>query len=196
MNPSKDKARTTKAQPTEPPTGPAAPAAARRLDRAPGERYVRGPGRPAAAGTNGPGGAALGVATGNVAVAPPLVRGSLVRSVVLGVAAAALGLLVFEALAVPLAFDTGLIVVALFTGRIIGLGVRSGARASLSRGRRVGLALVIAALWLVAAEVVNWLFAHAQGGVLPLGEYLIQAYGFQVVVQIVAAVAAAGISAR
>jgi hypothetical protein len=128
--------------------------------------------------------------------ASPTARGSLARGIALSLAAAALGLIVFEALAVPLAFDTGLIVVAIFAGRVIGLGVRSGARASLARSRRVGLALLIAALWLVAAEVVNWLFAQAQGGVLPLGEYLIQVYGFQVVVQVVAALAVAGISAR
>ncbi|HVA85742.1 MAG TPA: hypothetical protein VNF73_05390 [Candidatus Saccharimonadales bacterium] len=174
------------------PNAHAEPPPARRLDRAPGERYVQGPDRVA----TGAGRKVADRVTDTDPAPRPVPRGSVARGIVFGLAAAAFGLLVFEVLAGPLSFDTGLIVVALFTGRIVGLGVRTGARGSLSAVGRVALTLVITVVWLAAAETGDWLVAQAQGGVLPLGEYLIQTYGFQPVVQVAAALLAAGWSAR
>jgi hypothetical protein len=144
------------AQPEPSPTSsePEAPPSPRRLDRAPGERLV---------------------ATTPVAV--PVDAGSPIRAIAMGAVGAAIGGVVFLVLAIGFAFTAGLLVVALFIGRFVGLFVRAGAGQSLSSPARVVLAVVTFLVAMAAAIVTTWLWSHAEGGDLSLSEYLDQVYG-------------------
>lgn len=141
------------------PGEPAQPTRRRRmLDRAPGEKLARGRGdaldaREAAGG------------------------GTPRRAVTMGVVGAVVGLVAFLALAIPFSFTAGLVVVAIFMARLVGLLVRAGAAGSLSSPARVVAAVVIVLGGLAVANVALWLWALSEGGVLPLPRYLDEAYG-------------------
>jgi hypothetical protein len=140
------------------PGEPAAPAPRRALDRAPGERFTRGRGAALdaleAAGGGTPG-----------------------RAVAMGGAGAVVGVVVFLVLAIPFTFTAGLVVAAIFMARLVGLLVRAGAGGSLSSPARVVAAVVVVLGGLAVANVALWLWALAEGGVLPLPQYLDEAYG-------------------
>jgi len=95
----------------------------------------------------------------------------------MGVVGAAIGTAIYLVLAIVFSFSAGLIVVAIFTGRFIGLFVRAGAAGTLSSAARVTLSVIIFLAAMTVAIVGTWLAAGLQGGVLPLGEYLDDAYG-------------------
>ena len=82
---------------------------------------------------------------------------------------------------------TGLLVVAGLTGGAVGLALRWGAAHRLTRRRRIGLALVIALIAVVAGQVGLWQYGLTEGGVLPFFDYLGQVFGPLVPLEIAAA---------
>ncbi|MGZ8528155.1 MAG: hypothetical protein ACXWWR_05115 [Candidatus Limnocylindrales bacterium] len=133
--------------------------ARRRLERAPGERLR--PGSPAGA---------------TVAAA-----GSPTRAIGMGIVGAIVGVVAFLILAIAYTYTAGLVVVAIFTGRFVGLFVRAGAAGSLAPPARALVAIVIFLAALTVAILTTWLVAGLEGGVLPLDDYLEQAYGTPIV---------------
>ncbi|MEA2537064.1 MAG: hypothetical protein QOF11_1298 [Chloroflexota bacterium] len=137
-------------------TGP--PLGQRRLERAPGA--WRGTGPPA--GTT-------------------VTTGSPMRAIALGIVGAIVGVAAFLVLGIVFSFSAGLVVAAVFAGRFIALFVRAGAAGSLSAPARSLVSVVIFLVALSAAILTIWLVAGLEGGDLPLGEYLVQAYGVPIV---------------
>ena len=122
-------------------------------------------------------------------------RDSATQAIAYGlVAALACGLLLFG-FAALLSFSAGLVVIAFFLGRIVGLSVVSGAqaavpsaarpragsapapRAELSGPARTVVAVVLSVLAISGALVATWLYGRSTGGVLGLGDYLAQTLG-------------------
>jgi len=100
------------------------------------------------------------------------------------------------ALAGPWSFTGGLVIAAIFAGRIIGLSVRAGGRGAVTSGRRVWLALAITVLWFFVAQIGIWQYARSEGGVLPFLDHLADVYGPLVLIEAAAAGLAAWWSAR
>ena len=139
--------------------GEAAPGSTRRrLDRPPADRFGQG----------------RDEATDNGST---LDGASPSRAIAMGIVGAAIGTTIYLVLAIVFSFTAGLIVVAIFTGRFIGLFVRAGAAGTLSSPARVTVSVVIFLVAMSIAIVGTWLAAGMEGGVLPLGEYLDDAYG-------------------
>jgi len=107
----------------------------------------------------------------------PASDGSPARAVGMGIFGAAVGLAVFLLLAIVFSFTAGLVVVAIFTGRFVGLFVRAGAAGSLSSPARTVVALVIFLIGMTLALGITWLVAGLQGGVLSFGAFLDETYG-------------------
>jgi hypothetical protein len=148
--------------PTEPSripgeTGP--PDGRRRLTRSPGDRFRRG----------------------TQADATFAAEGSPTRAIAMGIVAAIIGVVIFLILAIVYTFTAGLVVVAVFTGRFIGLFVRAGAGGSLGPPARTLISIVIFLVALSLASLTTWLVAGLEGGVLPLIDYLEQTYGTPIV---------------
>ena len=99
----------------------------------------------------------------------------------MGIVGALVGVGVFLVLAIAYTYTAGLVVVAIFTGRFIGLFVRAGAAGSLASPARTLVSIVIFLVALAGAILTTWLVAGLQGGVLSLGDYLEQAYGAPIV---------------
>ncbi|MEO8229888.1 MAG: hypothetical protein ABI628_09030 [Chloroflexota bacterium] len=138
-------------------TGP--PEGRQRLAHSPGDRFRR-------------------VSQADAAVAS---GGSPVRAVAMGIVAALIGVGIFLVLAIVYTFTAGLVIVAVFTGRFIGLFVRAGADGSLGSPARTLISIVIFLVALSVASLTTWLVAGLEGGVLPLGDYLEQTYGTPIV---------------
>jgi hypothetical protein len=137
-------------------TGP--PDGRRRLTRSPGERFLR-----------------------TRADATVASWGSRTRAIAMGIVAAIIGVGIFLVLAIVYTFTAGLVIVAVFTGRFIGLFVRAGAGGSLGPPARTLVSIVIFLVSLSLATLATWLVAGLEGGVLPLGDYLEQTYGTPIV---------------
>jgi len=146
--------RDPQASPTPEQTGGDAPR--RRLDRAPSERL-----------------------TGDEPSSGPRTApsGSPGRAIALGAVGAVVGVAIFLALAIGFSFTAGLLVVAIFTGRFVGLFVRSGAGITLSSAARVLAAVGIFLVAQLVALVATWLWSRIEGGDLALLDYLDQVYG-------------------
>jgi hypothetical protein len=151
--------------PSEPSATPGPPAAPddpdpqsgpRRLDRAPGERLAAAP-----------------VAS----TADAMTAGSLARAVGMGAIGGGIGIVVYLILAIGFTFTAGLLVVAIFTGRFVGLFVRAGAGRSLSSPARAVVAVVVFLAALSVTIAATWLWSRVEGGDLALADYLDQAYG-------------------
>ena len=137
------------------------PTTRRRLERAPADRL---------AGAD----RSTTDASGAAAVAG---AGSAGRAVAMGAVGAVIGVTVYLILAIGFSFAAGLLVVAVFTARFIGLFVRAGAGTSLSSAARV---LATVAVFLIATTIailITWLWSHVEGGDLGLADYLDQVYG-------------------
>ena len=130
----------------------------RLLERAPGERLA---GADPAGGTPGGGSS----------------EGSPGRAIIMGIAGGAIGVAIFLILAIGFSFSAGLLIVAIFTGRFIGLFVRAGGGETLSSAGRVLAAIIIFLAALVVAMVATWLWSRGEGGDLGLVDYLDQVYG-------------------
>ncbi len=151
-----------------------------RLQRPPSDRYA------AAAASSAAAEPAAGQAR----------TGSQALAVAFAVPGAVIGLMVFIALAGPFSFTSGLVIVAIFVGRAVGLSVRAGGGRTVTSRDRVRIALAVTFGWLVLAQVGAWLYALSEGGDLPILDYLGQVYGLLVPLEAVAAIAAAWWSAR
>ena len=137
------------------------PTTRRRLERAPADRLAGAD----PSSTDASGAAAVAGA------------GSAGRALAMGAVGAVIGVTVYLILAIGFSFTAGLLVVAIFTARFIGLFVRAGAGASLSSAARV---LATVAVFLVATTIailITWLWSHVEGGDLGLADYLDQVYG-------------------
>ncbi len=142
------------------------PAARRRLERPPSDRYaIREP--------------------------ETTPTGSTIRAVVGATVASLVGAAIVVILASPLALSEPLVLVALATGLAAGHAARWGAgRVASSRRRRAIAALVVIAA-IAGAQIVVWQLAIAEGGVLPLADYLLTVFGPVAPLELVAAGAAA-----
>ena len=107
--------------------------------------------------------------------------GSPTRAIAMGIVGAIIGVVIFLILAIGYTYTAGLVVVAVFTGRFIGLFVRAGAAGSLASPARALVSIVIFLVAQSTSLLVTWLAAGSEGGVLPLGDYLEQAYGTPIV---------------
>ncbi len=122
--------------------------------------------------------------------------GSVARGVALAFLSAALGALAIVVLGGVLAISAGLIVVAAAAGWAVGLGLRVGARDTLSAGRRSRVALALAAGSIVVGQVGLWLYALTEGGVLGPVDYLGEVFGLLVPLELVVAAVIGWLSAR
>ena len=147
-----------------------------RLDRPPSDRYDRSA---PPAGADGAG-----------------ASGSLVRAALFAIPAGVIALAVYVGLAGPFSFTAGLVVVAIFAGRMIGLSAKAGGGTAVTSDRAVVVALLITLAWFVGAQIATWLFARSEGGVLSPVDYLGQVFGPVVPLVAIASVLAAWWSAR
>jgi hypothetical protein len=94
------------------------------------------------------------------------------------------------------AFQAGLIVIALFLGRLTALAVSAGAGPALSRTARRALSVGLSLAGVAVAQAGLWIWAIAQGGVLGPVEYLSQTFGALVPLQLLLAGGAAWLSSK
>ncbi len=106
---------------------------------------------------------------------PPF--GSARTAIGLGAAAGVVGAVLLVVSAAYLSFSAGLVVIAIFLGRIVGLTVRATAGPRISSPGRSALAVVITLAATALAQLATWVIALGEGGVLPLGTYLVETFG-------------------
>ena len=156
-----------------PDPSPAVGGERRRLDRAPGERYAKGGG-----GSGGSGGG-----RGR----PAVIRAFLVADA---------GALAFFLLGL-LDLGAGLLVVAAFIGWVVALALVWTGRDAIPASRtRMGIAAMLGAWSIVAAILVDWVYALIQGGVLGPLDYVVQRYGIVALLSVVVAAGVAALRAR
>jgi hypothetical protein len=164
------------------PSGPAGPAGGpsrpgdRRLDAPPSQRYVDAARPPADD-------------------AQPIV-GTLARGAAVGAVVALFCGAVLVVFAVLFLFQAGLVVIALFLGRLTAVGVTAGAAGTGTRETRQAISIGLAVGTVALAQVVLWLWASVEGGTLGPFEYLAQTYGVVVPLQLLAAGGAAWLSTK
>ena len=151
----------------------------RRLDRAPGSRYL---------------------ATAPVGAAPAggvPVRGVSVRGVGIAALVASVGAAVFFVLG-QLNLGPGLLAVAAFTGWITAVAlVDLGGGAGLQPGPgRIAVAAGLAGGAILAAILLDWAWAGQQGGVLGPLDYVVARYGPAAILDVAVAGLLAGLHAR
>ncbi len=146
----------------------------RRLDRAPGTRYVE-----------------------PVAVAGAPSRSASVRGIGIAALVAGVGGAVFFVLG-QLNLGPGLLAVAAFTGWVTAVAlVDLGGGAGLDRGPvRIAVAACLAGGAILAAIVLDWAWAGVQGGVLGLLAYVGERYGPAALLDVAVASLLAGLHAR
>lgn len=140
------------------------------LEQAPGERYRRGDGEAAS--------------TSTAAVA--------LRGAVVGLVGAA----VLVLLGGPFSLSVGLLVIAGAIGWAIGRAVSSPTGPAASSATRRAIAALLAVASVLLAQVGLWLFARSQGGALGPIDYLVQARGVVVPLEVAIAVLLAWRTAR
>ena len=156
-----------------PDPSPAVGGERRRLDRAPGERYAKG------------GGGSRGSGSGRGR--PGVIRAFLVADA---------GALAFFLLGL-LDLGTGLLVVAAFIGWVVALALVWTGHDEIPAARtRMGIAAMLGAWSIVAAILVDWVYALIQGGVLGPLDYVAQRYGIVALLSVVVAAGVAALRAR
>jgi hypothetical protein len=174
----------SEAPPTdEPRAGPGDRPPARPVGPTPDDRLPEGP-------------SAAGRMASEDGDADPDAPGPAMRAVAYGLVAAVLTGFLLWVFAAILAFSAGLLVVAFFLGRIVGLSVRTGAGDGLSSAARTSVSILWSIGAITAAMVATWLFAGLSGGVLGLGEYLVETLGPIVPLQYMIATVAAWWTSR
>jgi hypothetical protein len=150
----------------------------RRLERAPGERYVDvdAADAPDSAGGGRP-------------TAPP-------RGIALAAGAAAVGAAATVVLAGVFAVSLGLLVVAFATGWLVANALIAGSAATIAASRRRWAAVAIAVVGIVLGQLGVWLYARAEGGALGVLDYLWQTFGWIIPAQLAAAAGAAWWTSR
>ena len=109
---------------------------------------------------------------------------------------ALLGALAIIVLGAIATVTTGLIVVAGGLGFGVGQALRVGAREKLAPGRRIGLAVGLTLIAIALAQLGIWQYARAEGGVLPLIDYLAEVFGPLVIAEFAVGAVVAWLAAR
>jgi len=122
--------------------------------------------------------------------------GSAARAVVFGVLTGIGGAFAIVLLGGVLALSTSLVLVAPFIGWAIAWAVKTGADGTVTRSRLALLALLLATGAVVLGQLLLWLYARTEGGVLPLLDYLGEVYGVLVPLQFLFAVPIAWATTR
>jgi hypothetical protein len=91
---------------------------------------------------------------------------------------------------------SGLVILAAVTGWAVAWALRVGAGPTIAPARRTLAAVLVAFGAVAAGQVGLWSYALSEGGVLPLANYLAEAFGPVVVLQLMVAPLTAWISAR
>lgn len=123
-------------------------------------------------------------------------RGSFGRAMAFGALAAiavAVAIAVFGGVVLVTA---GLIALAALGGWAIGIAVRAGSAGTVARQRRAVTGAVLAGLAVLGGQLGLWLFARYEGGVLGPVEYLAEAFGLLVPLQLAFAVVAGWLASR
>ena len=155
------------------------PGEQRRLARPPSDRYREAEAKAAAD------------AAGHVRSSASLARGLAIALVVALVGA--LALVVFGAIATV---TTGLIVVVGVIGFGVAAALQLGAGPGLSRRRRIVLAVGLTMGAIALGQLGIWQYGRAEGGVLPLIDYLAEVFGPLVIVEFVVGAVVAWVVAR
>jgi len=163
----------------ESPTPTPTPGEQRRLDRPPGDRYL----------------AAEAQAAADAAPREDP-SASVVRGVAVALVVALLGAVAIVFLGAIATVTTGLIVVAGALGFGVGVALQVGAGSRLSAGRRIALAIGLTIVAIALGQLGIWQYARAEGGVLPLFDYLGEVFGPLVVVEFVVGAVVAWVAAR
>ncbi len=91
----------------------------------------------------------------------------------------------------------GLLVVAAFIGWVVALALVWTGRDAVPASRtRMGIAAMLGAWSIVAAILVDWVYALIQGGVLGPLDYVVQRYGIVALLSVVVAAGVAALRAR
>ena len=189
--------------PTPDPTTPGSPlpgspspagGEARRLDRAPGERYAAA-NRDAAG--SGPSRARAGSYRSGAGSAATTIRPVSPRAVLAATLVATAGAVLFLVIGLT-GTDIGLLVVAAFTGWLTALAlVWRGRTDGIADGRlRVGVAAVLGGWVVLGGMLLDWAYARLVGGVLGPLEYAWERYGLIALPALVIAAAVAAYRAR
>jgi hypothetical protein len=125
----------------------------------------------------------------------PTVASSLAPAVWPAVVAGLLGAAVLFVFAGPLSFSAGLVVVALFVGRIVGQATRAGG-AGVEPAARTSVAIVVSLVAITVGLLGAWGAAVAEGGSLGPVDYLAATLGPLVPLQYIVATLAAWWSTR
>ena len=121
---------------------------------------------------------------------------SVAKGLAIALIAALIGALALVLLGAIATVTTGLIVVAGATGFAVGVALQLGAGMQLSRGRRIVLAVVLTVAAIGLGQIGIWQYGRAEGGVLPLVEYLAEVFGPLVIVEFVVGAVVAWVAAR
>ena len=155
------------------PTAPGAVGGERRLTRPPSDRYRTAPaGAPAKAAGGQPASAGAARDAREAGTRPSPARG-----IAFGSIAAFVGAALIVLFGGAFAVSAGLLVVAVAVGYSVGVATVAGAADTLSTRRRPWIAASLAGLAVVLGQVGLWLYARAEGGVLPPIDYLAQTFG-------------------
>jgi hypothetical protein len=168
-----------------------------KLERPPGERYLRRPTSERSSGEDGQGKPEAAAGKPEAAAAgDPEVAAAPGRGIAYGVVVSIVGALLIAILAGELAVTSGLIVVAAAVGWFVPRSIRLGARGSLTANQaRIGAAL-IAVGGVVLGQVGIWLIARSEGGVLGITDYLGEVFGPLVPIELGVAALVAWLTAR
>jgi len=121
---------------------------------------------------------------------------SVARGMAIALVVALLGALAIIVLGAIATVTTGLMVVAGGLGFGVGQALRVGAREKLAPGRRVGLAVGLTLIAIALAQLGIWQYARAEGGVLPLIDYLAEVFGPLVIAEFAVGAVVAWLAAR
>ncbi len=113
--------------------------------------------------------------------------GSLGRAIAYGALASLAGVVVTILLGGVLALSAGLLVVWAATGDVVGMLTRVGGGTRVGPSTRIAVAIVLALIGVALGQLGLWWYAGTEGGVLPLLDYLAQAFGILVPLQAVLA---------
>lgn len=172
--------REAAARPTEPSGSPAgATPGDRRLAHPPSDRYRAAEAQAAAATTSVPDPSA-----------------SVVRGLALAIAAGLLGAGAIVFVGGVATLTTGLLAIAGLTGLAIAVALVYGAGSHLAGRRRIALAVGLSVGAVALGQLGLWQYGRAEGGVLPLIDYLAQVFGPLVLAEFVAAAFVAAVAAR
>lgn len=152
----------------------------RRLAHPPSDRY-RGAVSPTAAASP-------------PATADPAASAS--RGRIFGFMAADVGAVAIIIFGGVLALSGGLLVIAGVIGWAVAATLRAGAGSHMSRGARVSWAVGLAVLSITLGQLGLWVYALTEGGVLGPLDYLAQAFGWLVPLELIIAALVAWLTAR